>query len=581
MKIYKFYFLLFLPLFLSAQSAVSLSDTTIQFGNVAAYEEHSQSVTISNNLSVAVQITSVVFEEEVFNTDLTATEIPANSDLGFNVFFNSNQNLDYTDFLRIDIDDGTYSVIAEISAACEYSDYYSATQNLWGSSLKTALYNIINGHEVQSYTPGVWNAFATTDIYTGNTIWDMYAFRADNTADYYYTLGTDQCGNYNSEADCYNREHSFPKSWFGGEVSPMFTDLFHIFATDGWVNNKRGNFPFGEVGSVSWTSTNGSKVGTCSYPGYTGTVFEPIDVFKGDFARGHLYMATRYENLIDGWENYSTESDAVLNGTEAQVFELWTLQMLLDWHTADPVSLKEINRNTAVFAIQENRNPYVDHPEFAGRIWNDSGIITYITHPEIAVAPASVNMGDIGLQQTKNFKIALINTGDATLNISSIISTNGNFTPGFSSTSIPAESYTYLTLSFTSTNTEGEFTTTLQITSNDGDESYLEIPVSINVDASVSITDNENVFKNFTLNEIYPNPFNPVTNIKFSLQHNLLVSADLYNLQGQKIKNLFQKQFKAGEYNVPINLAKHSSGIYILKLNAGQYNFVRKLVLLK
>ncbi len=154
----------------------------------------------------------------------------------------------------------------------------------------------------------------------------------------------------------------------------MVSDLFHVYPTDGKVNGMRSNYPFGEVGTPSSTSTNGSKVGTCSYPGYSGTVFEPIDEFKGDFARTYFYMATRYETLIDGWSANSTTADAILNETEDQVFEDWYLNMIIEWHNADPVSQKEIDRNDAVYAIQNNRNPFIDHPEYVAQIWGGDGV---------------------------------------------------------------------------------------------------------------------------------------------------------------------------------------------------------------
>ncbi|MCK5076109.1 MAG: endonuclease [Calditrichia bacterium] len=583
----KFYIILFIMIFLNTalfSQKVSLSVSELDFGSVAAYEEHSRETSVYNGTTEAVQITAADFEEDVFSTDLALpASIPANSTLNFNIYFESAQNVNYIDFLRIEIDGGAAAHIIEVSAQCTYGNaYYTATQNLWGSELKTVLYNIINDHDVQSYTPGVWNAFATTDIFSADTIWDMYSFRADNSADYYYILGDDQdqgTGGDN-EGDVYNREHSFPQSWFK-KHSPMVTDLFHIFATDKHVNGKRSNFPYGEVGSASWTSTNGSKLGTCSYPGYTGTVFEPIDVFKGDFARGHLYMATRYENVITSWDydniNYP---DAVLNGTEDQVFELWTLRMLLDWHESDLVSTKETNRNNAVFAIQENRNPYIDHPGFAERIWNNDGVVD-INQPEIAVTPNSLLMGTVGCLVIEEDSIVVINTGNSTLNISSIGSTNPDFSTNVSSLSIPAENIAFIKVSFTSTETEGEFSTTIQMNTTDSDEGYIEILVSINVNASSAIPENNNMFKTFTLNSIYPNPFNPVTNISFSLMKTAQVTADLYNLQGQKIKTLFQKQYQSGDYSVPVNLAGQSSGIYILSLSSPSHRFTKKIVLLK
>jgi endonuclease I len=152
----------------------------------------------------------------------------------------------------------------------------------------------------------------------------------------------------------------------------MNSDGHHLFATDGYVNAKRSNWPFGEVSSTTYVSSNGSKLGAASSTlGYNGTVFEPIDEFKGDFARAYFYMATRYENVIANWENNSTSSDAVLDGTNTTVFEPWLLAMLKRWHKEDPVSAKERERNQAVFDFQGNRNPFIDHPEFVGQIWGN------------------------------------------------------------------------------------------------------------------------------------------------------------------------------------------------------------------
>ena len=205
-----------------------------------------------------------------------------------------------------------------------------------------------------------------------NTILDMYSENPSSSDSYNFTPITNQCGNYSGEGVCYNREHSFPQSWFN-KNSPMKTDIHHIFATDGYVNGKRSNHPFGEVGTATWTSKNGSKLGPARTGlGYTGTVFEPIDQFKGDFARAYFYMATRYQDKIAGWEKNGTGgADAVLNGTSDVVFEDWAIDMLKVWHDNDPVSQKEIDRNAAAFIFQGNRNPFIDHPEYVRNIWPD------------------------------------------------------------------------------------------------------------------------------------------------------------------------------------------------------------------
>jgi endonuclease I len=255
---------------------------------------------------------------------------------------------------------GIRSVVAQPPAG-----YYDPANGLTGQSLKTALHNIIKNHTIRSYDQ-LWTDFQSTDIKGNGKVWDMYS----NTN---YTFITNQCGEYTNEGDCFNREHSFPASWFGGEVSPMYTDLFHVFPTDGYVNNIHGNLPFAVVGTANYTSTNGSKRGNCVTTGYSGTVFEPADEYKGDFARTLLYMATRYENLIANWYLNDPHADVVLMNNNFPVYESWYLNMLGVWHLADPVSAKEIARNNAVYALQNNRNPFIDHPEFVYSIWGVGG----------------------------------------------------------------------------------------------------------------------------------------------------------------------------------------------------------------
>ena len=247
-------------------------------------------------------------------------------------------------------------------AAQEPAGYYNSAAGLEGVALQQALHNIIDGHTAISYS-ALWNSYQNTDKKPNGKVWDMYSDVPGGTPPYQYTFFSDQCGNYNSEGDCYNREHSFPRSWFGGAVAPMNTDLFQVYPTDGYVNGKRDNYPYGEVGTASWTSLNGSKLGTSITPGYSGVVFEPIDAYKGDFARTYFYMATRYLGEDNNWPG-----SPMVNGSQPKS---WALQLLHNWHIDDPVSEKEIARNNAVYAIQHNRNPYIDHPEFVEIVWFD------------------------------------------------------------------------------------------------------------------------------------------------------------------------------------------------------------------
>jgi len=298
-------------------------------------------------------------------------------------------------------------MVITFSLWAQPAGYYDSAAGLTGSALQQALHNIIKNHTSVTYAE-LWTHFQTTDRKSDGKVWDMYSDIPSGTPAYTYIFVTNQCGTsgYDSEGDCYNREHSFPKSWFGGEVLPMYTDLFHLYPTDGYVNNKRDNFSFGAVSSPTWTSTNGSKLGTCSYSGYTGTVFEPINAYKGDFARSYFYMAVRYYGEDSAWPG----SDMV---TGSQL-KTWALKMLMEWDVADPVSLKETDRNNAVYAIQGNRNPFIDNTSYANLIW---GSPTDIMDSEIEKYPVKVWPNpasetatiELSREFTDNYTIMIVN----------------------------------------------------------------------------------------------------------------------------------------------------------------------------
>ena len=248
-----------------------------------------------------------------------------------------------------------------VLVSAQPANYYNSANGLTGNQLKVALHNIIKGHTSITYAK-IWTAFWSTDNKGNGVVWDMYSDRPGGTPPYIYYLGQDQCGNYSNEGDCYNREHSWPQSWFNNDGTAR-TDLHHIFPVDGQVNNRRSNYAFGEVRSASWTSQNGSKLGTCKTPGFSGTVFEPIDAYKGDFARAIMYMSVRYYSEDGSWGS----SDMTVKSE----IKPWAIDMLLRWNELDPVSEKEKERNEAIYNdYQRNRNPFVDHPEYARMIWD-------------------------------------------------------------------------------------------------------------------------------------------------------------------------------------------------------------------
>lgn len=245
--------------------------------------------------------------------------------------------------------------------------YYDSTVGKTGYILKTALKTIItNGHIDRGYG-NLYSAYTTSDkdnFYDNdNSVLDMYSENPTGADPYFYTHNVRKCGSYSAEDDCYNREHLMPQSVFSS-ASPMKNDVHFVVPSDGYVNGQRGNFPFGEVTSSTWTSLNGSKKGPCTFPGYSNIVFEPIDEFKGDIARCMLYFATRYETQVSSWSWYTA-----LNGTSTQVYSQWFVNLMVKWHLQDTVNQREIVRNNASYTYQGNRNPFIDHPEWVTQIW--------------------------------------------------------------------------------------------------------------------------------------------------------------------------------------------------------------------
>lgn len=278
-----------------------------------------------------------------------------------------------------------FLLTSSITFAQVPNNYYDSANGLSGYALKSELRDIIaNGHTARDYdqlydgngisgSNGYVDTHSDVNVVGGanyendGTILDFYSEEPEESDPYNFIHGEEQCGNQSDEGDCYNREHLVPQSSFNSQY-PMQSDIHHVIPTDGRVNNFRGSFPFGNVASVDFTSENGSKRGSSAMPGYSGTVFEPIDEFKGDIARALLYFATRYENTVDGYTSFD-----MFNGTNDKVFFPWAIEVLLEWHnTVDPVDDRERQRNDRAYDFQGNANPFVDHPEYANMIWNPS-----------------------------------------------------------------------------------------------------------------------------------------------------------------------------------------------------------------
>ena len=239
-----------------------------------------------------------------------------------------------------------------ISVAEAPAGYYSSLNGKSEGELKTAVYNLVhNFTRVSSYS-ALPSYFQKTDVYPeSRRWWGMYS----------------DIPFYAPSFSGLNREHSFPKSWWGGsQTVGAYVDLNHLYPSERAANTAKSNYPLGEVDRTrALKFENGvCYVGTPArgQGGGASYVFEPNEEYKGDFARTYFYMATCYQDLT--WK-YKYMVDQNLYPTLTP----WAVNLLLKWHREDPVSEKETDRNEEVYKIQGNRNPFIDMPELAEYIW--------------------------------------------------------------------------------------------------------------------------------------------------------------------------------------------------------------------
>ncbi|MCJ8155294.1 endonuclease [Chryseobacterium sp. SSA4.19] len=504
--------------------------------------------------------------------------------------------------------------LASLSANAQApAGYYNSASGLSGAPLKTALSTIItNGHQDKGYS-GLWTGYKTTDIdknyENDGSILDIYSEKPAAADPYKYTPGTNQCGTYSVEGNCYNREHIVPQSFFN-EASPMVSDIHFIRATDGKVNGMRSNYPFGKVGTATFTSKNGSKLGNSASSGYAGTVFEPIDEFKGDVARMVFYFVTRYQNKLSTFS-----SGNMLGGSAFPGLQTWELNVLLSWHNQDPVSQAEINRNNASYTYQGNRNPFIDNPNYVNQIWGSgsSGGGGTTTPPPTSTGCTNETFETIPTASSASYTTRTWNNNglswtatdartDQTISGKAITVRAGSLTSGSSANGIGSLTVT-TQLKFSGSN--GTFTVKVNGT-NIGTIPYSTNVTTttisnINVSGNVVVTLENNSSSNRVaidnlswtcysgtskksqmtepgLNsiqkdlQIYPNP---VSNQEIFVQGETqnIKKAEIYNLQG-KVMQTIEHPFKNSR-NV-IRIKNLEQGMYILKLDDSALKFIVK-----
>lgn len=366
-------------------------------------------------------------------------------------------------------------------------------------NLRTTLCSIIStGYTTIGYSSLPNSVYAASsdpsDFYEGSskTMEDIYSS---------YPYNSSQDGS--SATTCgmgWNKEHTVPQSWFG-KASPMVSDAHHIFPTDIRMNSCRSNYPYGENNASKYCSSYGyGHLGTSTFSGYTGQVFDPGSTedcggkcYRGDLARVYFYMATRYRTT-DFTSGTGYTSFTYTNGV-ADLTD-YMKNLMLKWHREDPVSEKELKRNNAIYAHQHNRNPFVDYPCLVEYIWGDkkgetvslSSLISGYTgvgtdccssEPTLTVSSSSVTISPIATSSstTQTFTVTGANlTGSISITKNSgsssyITVSPTSITSGYNGTNI-------ITITYNAPASAGTHTATLTISSTGA------TPVTVNITAS-------------------------------------------------------------------------------------------------
>jgi endonuclease I len=387
--------------------------------------------------------------------------------------------------------------------------------------------------------------FETVDDYGGDTIECVYSgtkvVAANRTS---------------AQNQGFNTEHTWPQSFFS-ENEPMKSDIFHLYPTLEEPNNRRANFPFGIVVGTPTYQVNGSKLGVDFE---NQTVFEPRDVHKGNVARSLFYFAVKYGN-----------QGGYMGGKQENVLRLW--------NTTDPVNTREMSRNDKIKTFQNNRNPFIDHPEFIDRIKSTYSTILNVPRPKTSAAPFTVKYDTLARNDTASYYLAIFNYGTGNGSISNVTSSNGVFTVESFPTSVAQNSFSYAKIKFRPNANNQTFTGTLTISASDTTLTVNLTGYSNNLSGITTVS--SQVPDKFALMQNYPNPFNPTTKINFAVPYRSFVILKVFDMNGKEVAELVNGMQNAGTYAYEFDGANLPSGTYFYKLEATDFVSTKKLILIK
>lgn len=446
---------------LLAQSVQS-SSSLLQFGTTNENGKDSLTFTLTNSGSQAVQCrlhTFDLYNHKPFVTPDSVFSLSAGAQRQVKVYFQPRHNIFNNSELVVQHTGSGGSLRIDLRGQGTYSRaYYNATQDLEGDALRTALntrtgspytslgyntarihmFHTIDNWKLNGRQPNHNEGYKNECVYTGRTI------------SYNSALST---GTLNNAPYTMNTEHTWPQSQ-GATNEPMQSDLHHLYVSDGPTNSARGNKPLRWVPNPTNTYTGGSKA--------DATNFEPRDVHKTGAAASILYFATRY------YTNSGVNMGFLSAGQEND---------LREWLKLFPPDSVLRKRNDDIQSFQQNRNPYIDYPQFLDRMDQVRGTAAIPQLLSVFVADSNIQLGQVANGAQVTYRLVVVNTGNQALQLSNIGTTGtGLSISGSSSFSIARGEAGVIEVLYTGNgqNLNGQ----LQMTTNVPGRTSISIPIT-------------------------------------------------------------------------------------------------------
>ncbi|MGB9697162.1 MAG: endonuclease [Ignavibacteria bacterium] len=464
------------------------------------------------------------------------------------VYFRTNQNVTYRDFLIFENNVLNKSIVYYVLATAKYPDtLYRFTQGLYDEQLKTAIRNFTTqGYVSLGYNTARDKMFEFIDDYNNDdTIECVYIGRKIKAAN-----------RTQAQNQGFNTEHTYPQSFFNSS-EPMLSDLFHLFPTDNYPNTIRSNYPFGiVVSNITWDSA-GSKLGK-DYEG--SIVFEPRNVHKGNVARALFYFVVKYTNL-----------GGFMSGKQETALRQWNIQDTVDW--------KERLRNERIATFQKVRNPFIDHPELVDRIRSTFSTIPDVPRPKISASPFLITFDTLAVNDTTSYYLSIMNYGKGNLNITSVNSNSQQFIVETFPNVVTEGTLGLVKIKFKPTAINQTYTGTITVNNSDSTINIVVKGFSNSVINVHKIADKVPV--QFTLHQNYPNPFNSTTKIVFDVPYTSRIKINLYDVAGKMIVDLVDGTYEVGSYDFLFDASFLSTGVYFLRMTSGNFTATKRIFYLR